>query len=287
MNVIVVRVVLALVIVAIVGFYCYEVFALGTDPTEYLFRTISIVCLCLAGIIRTGSRSRNSLQFYDDQYQDILKDAFVTQPFWRKKLLCAVRLFNEGNYQKAVKYLSDLKDRCQSPQDAYAVYLFAALSFTNMELLDLAESLYQQLINADLADSRIYSNLGSVQNQMGKVKKALQNYEYALEYDRRNENAWNNIAQLYFGLSEFDKAIPYAEKALEINAKMYQASTLLAIIYAIKGDRENQEKYSHMAISAGRSPKELQECFDHYCSQYAGKSPETPEKQNESSEMNA
>ncbi len=260
-----VRTVLIAIIVAIITMYLYDIIALKTDPVRNLFRTMSITCLCVLGLIRTSEKqSRKSLDFYDAFYADILKEAFISQPFWRKKLLCAVRLFDEGHYEKAIKYLTDLRQRCQSNEDFYAVYLFAARSYTDMELYVQAEQIYQQLINANLANSRIYSNMGSVQNKQGKLKKALRSYEYALDYDRDNANAWNNIAQAYFQVGEFEQAIPYAERALQINPKLNQASALLAIIYSLNDDVENAEKYFHMAISSGRDPKQLREGIEHY-----------------------
>ena len=45
---------------------------------------------------------------------------------------------------------------------------------------------------------------------------------------------------------------------------MYQASTLLAIIYTLEGDKANAEKYSHMAIAGGRPAAELNEVIAYY-----------------------
>ena len=133
-----------------------------------------------------------------------------------------------------------------------------------MGIYDLAESAYNSLICSDMADSSIFSNLGHVQVEVGKFDKALQNYNHALEYDRKNDKAYNNIAQAYFKKYEFDKAIPYAQKALEINPSLHNASSLLAIIYALQEDKANAEKYFHMAISSGRDPKELKDSIEYY-----------------------
>lgn len=276
-----IRALLILLIVAIVAFYVYDLAVNKTEPTEHLFRTLSIVFLCLAGLVRTfGGRKRRSLDYYDAQYPDILKEAFVSQPLWRKKLLCAVRLYNEDNYDKAVKYLTDLKPRCQYAQDHYAVNLFAALCFTDMGLYQQAETVYQQLVNMEIANSRVFSNLGHVQMQMGEYQKALRNYEYALDYDRDNAFAYNNIAQAHFRMHEFEEAIPYALKALEKKPNMHQASSLLATVYTLLGDRENSEKYFHIAISSGRDPKELKESIEYFRSaQHA--MDETPSEEEE------
>ena len=159
-----------------------------------------------------------------------------------------------------------------------------------MEIYDLAESAYQALINSSIADSRIFSNLGHVQMRNGEYTKALQSYNHALEYDKNNEYAYNNIAQAHFQMHEFEKAIPYALKALEINPKMDKASTLLAITYTLLGDRENSEKYFHIAISSGRNPQEIKEAIEYYRSaqqtfdESTGNNPETNTEETQAGE---
>ena len=260
----IVRIVFILLIVAIVGLYFYDLHINNTDPSENLFRTLSIVFLCLAGLARTSSKGRRTLKFYEAQYEEIIKYAFLDQPLWRNKLLCAIRLYSENNLDKSMKYLIDLRERCHSKEDQYAVCLFAALCYTQDKQYDQAEHIYQQMVNAQIADSRIFSNLGNAQNKQGKHEKALRNYQYALNYDRNNDYAYNNIAQAYFQMHQFEEAIPYAKKALEINPKMRQASSLLAVIYALLNDSENKEKYFHMAIASGDNANDLKKVIEYY-----------------------
>ncbi len=258
-----IKILLVLTMVGMAAFYLYDIFANGTPPMRHIFRTLAVEFLCLANLLRAG-HPRMNLKFYAAQYQDILEHAFADQPFWKNKLLCAVRLYNEENYPKALKYLADLKGRCRAGEDHYAVNLFAALTLTDMGLYEQAQKLYQALINMELATSQVYSNLGQVQNAMGEREKALRSYEYALDYDRDNAYAYNNIAQAHFQMHNLSEAIPYAEKALEINPKLHQASALLAITYHLLDDKENGEKYFHIAISSGRDPKELKEAIEFY-----------------------
>ena len=265
MKKILLRVFLILIILAVIGLYIYDYTVNDVPPTKNLFRGCSIICLCIAAFIRTFQvKGRNSLDFYEKQYDDILGQAFMDQPLWRKKLLCAVRLYNEDNFGKALKYLTDLKQKTQTAEDDYAVDLFAALCFTDLEIYEQAIHIYQHLISKGNANSRIFSNLGHVQMQIGEYKEALRNYELALDYDRTNAYAYNNIAQAHFQMHEFDNAIPFAEKALEYNPKLKQASSLLAIIYALSSDRDNAEKYFHIAITSGSDPKELKDAIAYF-----------------------
>ena len=265
MKKIIIRILLICIVLAVVALYFYDLFVNNAPPTHNLFRICSLICLCIAAYIRTfQSKYRKSLNFYELQYSEILKNAFQTQPFWKKKLLCAVRLYNESKYDKALDYLMDLKQRSETREDHYATNLFAGLCFTDMGLYEHAAKIYEQSIDMDIADSRIFSNLGHVEMKLGEYKKALQHYEIALEYNRRNEFALNNIAQAHFQMHEFDEAIEFALKALDINPKLGQASTLLAITYALLGDKDNSEKYFHIAINSGRDPKEIKEAIEYF-----------------------
>lgn len=165
---------------------------------------------------------------------------------------------------KALKYLLDLRKHVKYDDDIYAVYLFAALCLTDIGLYKQAEQIYKQLINAEISNSRIYSNLGHVQTKMGAHNDALRNYKYALDFDPQNAIAYNNIAQSHFHMHNFDDAIINAEKALEINSHTYQASTLLAVIYRLLGDNEKYKKYFHIAISTGAKPDDIHETIEYY-----------------------
>ena len=51
---------------------------------------------------------------------------------------------------------------------------------------------------------------------------------------------------------------------MKINYKFYQAASALAIIYSLENDKENAEKYFHIAISGGEDPSKLQRAIKYY-----------------------
>ena len=262
--ILVIRGFLILVLLAIIGQYCYEAYTARSLVTENLFELIAASCTCIAALIRTFSAGSISLAVYEKRFEDSVKTAFSGRAALRKKLLNAIRLYSENRFKKALKYLADLKKEAKSTDEHYAVSLFTALCFTDMGLYAHAEKIYMQLVQVRIADSRIFSNLGNVQTKQGAHQKAIENYEYALDYDRNNAYVHNTIAQAHFQMHEFEQAILFAEKALEINPKMHQASTLLAVIYSLHGNSALAEKYFHMAISSGRDPEELKEAIAYY-----------------------
>lgn len=269
---------LIVLLVAIVGLYIMDIMLNQTPFTRNLFRTISIACICLIGYGRINySVGRRTLQFYESAFADAIKQAFAGQVLNRNKLLCAVRLFDEGNYRKSIKYLGQLQKECKAKDDFYAVWLFAALCFTRSQMFPEAVKMYRQMINNGLADSRIFSNLGYAQSEIGEPDKAMASYQEALYLDKNNANTHVNIAHIHFDRHELAEALPWAEKALELDPKMRQAATLLAIIYSITGPKEQAEKYRHIAICNGQSSDGLKAAIE----RYRAETEETEENQTE------
>lgn len=259
-NVIKIILVIILIILMVVtlGFYISDLIINNTPPTKNLFKALAIFFACLASIIRLWtSKGRSKLAVYESECQKHIKDAFSNRPFYKKKLLRAIRLFDEEKYDKAIKYLLELKSVSQTRDDIYAVGLFTGLVLTKTGCYNEAIHVYNSLIEMGITSSTIYGNLGNTHLILGNRQDAISNIRLSIQNDENNPAPYNNLAVLYFETSDFENAKIYAEKALQINHKMYQSSGLLAIIYSLEGDKANAEKYSHMAIASGTSAAEL------------------------------
>ena len=260
----------SILIVVILGFYLGDIIVNSTSPKEHLFEMLSGLVICLGSVIKlvTADRTRKSLAFYETQYADILENSFKNAYWDRRKLLCAVRLYNESRYGKAIKYLKALQPRCQYRADDEAVALFLALTYTDMACYEEAARVYSKMIADGMYSTRIYSNLGHVYSKMGCYDDAVANLQLALQNDKRNANAYQNLAALYFELYDFDKAIENAKEALAINPKLRQAASLLAVIYAVKEDGKESQKYAHIAIAAGQDPSDIKAGIERYRESY-------------------
>ena len=69
---------------------------------------------------------------------------------------------------------------------------------------------------------------------MGNYKEALRSLEKAVLIDKKNQQAYTNIASLYLSLLQYDKAIKNASYAIEISPNMAEALQILALAYAGK-----------------------------------------------------
>lgn len=124
---------IVLIIVAVLGlvaYYLFDVFYNNTPYKDNLFRTLAVVSMLIATAIRlskTGSRKRNSLDLYEKIFENEIGFAFQNKPILKKKLLCAIRLYHEENYRKALKYLGELLKECEFNRDSAVVLFFIAL----------------------------------------------------------------------------------------------------------------------------------------------------------------
>ena len=254
----------ALIVVSIV-FYVIDIILNNTPPTQNLFKVLIAIFICSGSLIRLFVRKgRRSLAYYESQYYEHIENAFANSPFYRKKLLCAIRLYNENNLGKALKYLGQLKQVSKERDDLYSVGLFTGLVFTDMGCEKDAIIVYNALLNMNITSTTIYGNLGSLYSGLGNYDDAIACSRLAIQNDENNPAPYNNLAKLYFDIYDFENAKYYALKALKINHKFRQSATLLAIIYSLEANKENAEKYFHIAISSGEDPSRLQRAIKHY-----------------------
>lgn len=258
-------IIIALAAVCAVGLYIFDIVYNKTPYLDHLFKVLVIVLGSLSAIIRLNTNTkRQSLEFYEGQYSEEIGNAFADRPILRKKLLCAIRLYNENSLKKALKYLTQLKKNIKYTDDAEAIYLFAALSFSDAGLYEDAIMVYNSLLKIQPRNPRNYSNMGLLYSAMGKDDKAMEHYLTAIRVDENYAQAYNNAANLFFKESKYESAIRYAEKALLLKSDLYTASGLLAIIYALLGDEEAKKKYFHMAVASGKNPDDLSRAIKIY-----------------------
>ena len=256
---------IVLMMVGCVGVYVYDIVANGSPFYDNLLILIFALSMLTVALIRNFKvKSRGSLLFYEKAYEKELGNAFSDNSAYRKFLIMATRYYDESKYSKALKLLGKLSKEAKRETDLAPVLLFAALCYTDMGLVDHGIKTYYELIEIYPRNSQAHSNLGGLHLQNGDFKLALSHYTEAIKCDKNNYYAFNNRANCYFRMQDYDSAIADAKCALEIKNNGVEAATLLAIIYAMKGDAENKEKYYHLATVSGRPAQEIDLAISHH-----------------------
>lgn len=240
-------------LVFVVAFYLYDIVVNGSDYRQQL-PEIAIVTVSLSFSIyrvASGSQNRKSLLFYEKRYANQLNGVYSRDVKSYKKLLKAIRMFNEGKFKNALSVLDDLKSKRPSKKEMIAVCLFSALCYEGWGIRDKAISEYEQLLCNDPENSTVLSNLSILYKSKGEFEKAERCCLSAIESDPKNHYAYNNLAQLYYSMLNLKGAVIYAHKALELCENFKAPASLLAAIYCAVGDDEGYALYRHVAISNG------------------------------------
>ncbi len=261
--------VIVILAAALTGFFIWGVVSGEASLSKTLPRMLVTLISCVIALIKIngGANRRLSLDHIEQAYREEIGDAFIPRPMLRKKLLCAIRLYNESNYSKAMKYLSDLVKRAEGAEEYTAVMLFVALCFTDAGLYPQAVEAYERVLDAEPSKVIAHSNLGILYAEMGEYDKALESYNMAIAYDRGHYYAYSNRANCYFKMGEDALAVEDALRALEIKNNGREAAGLLYVLYSLSGDTENRDKYCRIAVSAGASREALDLAVESYSSE--------------------
>ena len=262
-------VVIALAMLAVIGLYVYEVVFLKKPYTENLTRFLAIFVGLIGTMVKlfAGNARRRPLEFYSKQYDEDIRYAFKNNKIARKKLLCAIRLYNENNYKIAIKYFTQLTKDIQNEHDAYAVYVFAAICFSECGIHNEAIKIYYQLLEYMPNNATVHNNLSHEHMEDGNFDLAMQHINESLRIDPYSHTTYINKANCYFYQNKIDETIENALKALSLKNNDTNSSSLLAVAYTLKDDKENAKKYFQVAVNNGKNAKDLKESIEFFTMQ--------------------
>ena len=142
-------------------------------------------------------------------------------------------------------------------------------SYSDIGFNNEAIDIYNKLLQYTPYNSTVHNNLGMAYSAEGDFETAMVHYNDALKFDPHYYFAHINKANCYFYQYKLEEAIECAKKALELKNNDTNSSGLLAILYALKNDKENSEKYFHIAVNNGKKPKEMEEAIKYYLAERA------------------
>ena len=171
------------------------------------------------------------------------------------KLEQALALCNQNEFDKALPLLEEaVKD---NPGDSEAWRVLAQLHWNHLHEADKA---YDELIESLKCNPRNIWALVLMGNLLTKekddVEHAKQYYEKVLEYYPDNAIAINNIGATYMERKDFEGALPYMEKALQVDDTYINSYYGLALCYYKTGRIEEAFKTCHQgALKSSDRPE--------------------------------
>ena len=227
------------------------------EPADGLNCCLYGLGLCMPWQRLEQSRQKLFFKKYENAYKDFMNGAFAQDKKSYKKLVEASIYWDRLQFVKAHKILDELLKKCTCTQDYMTVYRWKSLCYARDGRNKSLVKTYQTMLQYDMTNSIVWSDLGLTYMKMGKTKEARAALEKAISYDPQNAAAYNNMSLHLFKTGEWEDAMQYVYKTLELRPDMYQPMSTAAIISKIYGQEENAEKYCQMYISSGGNEKAI------------------------------
>lgn len=258
--------IIVLLMAGTIAYYVYDIYVNGTPAEENIVRVLAIVVCAIGALVKlfAPQRRRSGLEVYEKAYEKEIGQAFINNKPMRKKLLCAIRLYNENKYDKALKNLAALLKDAESDRDRVSVLLFIAICYSDAGFTEDAIKAYNRLLQLDYRHAQAHSNLGLLYDHEGNYDMALQHFKKSIDIEPQNYYAYANRANCYFRQVDYANAEKDALKALEIKNNGKEMTSLLAIIYALENNEEGKNKYFQMSVNNGQNPDELKNAVEFF-----------------------
>lgn len=241
-----------LLILAVIGLLIYQGFVEKSLETSDLTKGI-IIILGAVGTMFKKPRQRpvsNKKALYRKAYPEFIQEPFSEEPKLEKRFYDAVHDYNRNKPAAAIAKLEKLRGECQRTADLRAVTVFTALCLDDMGRYEEALAKYEAARR--IRDcSTLASNMGLCAYRLGNFNQAQDYYEEAIQLDKNNAYAYNNLATLYCAVGDYESALGAAEDAIACNEKLPQALSTAAICAKLIGDDEEYTAYYRRAVAAG------------------------------------
>jgi tetratricopeptide (TPR) repeat protein len=132
-------------------------------------------------------------------------------------------------------------------------------------MMDNCEALKEKIASNDKQNEKSYSDnreavalytKGVDEAQKGNYKKAVENYEKAVEIDPEFAFAWDNMGLAFRKLEDYDKALAAYNKSLEIDPYGLMPLQNIAIVYRYKKEYDKAiEAYERLAAIDKTNPE--------------------------------
>ena len=118
-----------------------------------------------------------------------------------------------GHYQQALK--SFAKALAIKPDYVHALACKAA-AYERLQQFEQAAATYREVLRLEPSHARAWNSLGVCLRELGNEAEAIQCYEKAIEADPEFTDPLFNLAGLYSSRREYDRALPYVSRLLEL-----------------------------------------------------------------------
>ena len=192
---------------------------------------------------------------------DFAKDAFSDDPKLGDMFQAAIKDYSSNMPKAAISKLTKLADKCTGDKEIYAVAMATAQCHLIVGKPLPAIREYTKALNIH-PTAAVALDLGSCHQRLGNLEKARDSYEFALDLEEGNLEALSRIATTYVADHDFDTALDYANRIIDLDETHASALATAAICHGVLRDPVMCRHYTNLAVENGYSKSKIESTID-------------------------
>lgn len=238
-----------------------KLFLSGTiNPITFVIISASAMILMAFLRPKSGAPAR-SVEAVQDLLGDFAGDAFASNQQAQRTFHSAVNDYASNCPKAALNKLAKLETQCASDPDRYAVAMLTAMSLCSVNKYDEAIRHYNKAIILNPSPA-LAVTIGSTHQRLGKLKQAIDSYEFALDLDPNCLEAMTNLATAHVAKGDYTAALEQAQQALEVDENSASALATCAICCGLMDDSLMYKTYSEKAVANGYKGDKIRATVD-------------------------
>ena len=189
---------------------------------------------------------------------DFAKDAFAEDPKLGAMFQAALKDYSGNMPKAAIAKLTKLAAQCTGDKEAYAIAMATAQCQMVIGKPLPAIREYTKALTIH-PSAEVALELGSCHQRLGNLDKARDSYEYALDLEEGNLEALSRIATTYVADHDFETALDYANRIIDLDENQASALATAAICHGLLGNTVLCTHYTNQAVEQGYNQKKIEE----------------------------
>lgn len=171
------------------------------------------------------------------------------------KTTLGIVYYRNQMYDEAIEVLQDVVDNAEPASDAYnKAIIHIAYSYDLKDEKDKAIEIYTDVLETDPDNADLWFNLGRLYYMMGQnlekedpqradfFEKAIDAFSEVIRIAPDDFQSNLNVAQALLEMEKWEEAIPYYEKAVELNPESQIAWNNLGVCYVRTGQTQKGQE---------------------------------------------
>lgn len=180
----------------------------------------------------------------------------------------AIKLMDNGKFDESIKLLEEAQKL--DPNDINYPYELGYAYYAKKDYKKASKYLESILKHKDIND-RVYQLLGNTYDNLGKGDKAIETYETGLKLFPNSGNLYLEMGVMQMGKKDYNKALSYYEKGIEVAPRFSSNYYWAAKIYCSSTEEVWGMIYGEIFMNLERNSKRTSEIskllFDTYKSE--------------------